>query len=180
MHQPDGDSRLLASVTLIVAASAVLFHLFTAGFSPLTALIQRPVHLGLMATMGFLGLSLRGGAAGLSGRKSSSSARWRFLTSSGVVTGLLLLGTVISCAYLVIEQETLIRRAGSATTLDLVAGSLAIVVVLELARRTTGWGLVTVALLALAYAVLGPYLPGVLAHRGYGFSLLIQHLYLST
>ena len=180
MHRPDGDSRLLASVTLSVAASAVLFHLFTAGFSPLTALIQRPVHLGLMATLGFLGLSLRGGAAGLSGRKSSSSARWRFLTSSGVVTGLLLLGTVISCAYLVIEQETLIRRAGSATTLDLVAGSLAIVVVLELARRTTGWGLVTVALLALAYAVLGPYLPGVLAHRGYGFSRLIQHLYLST
>ena len=180
MRQPEGDSRLLASVTLSVAASAVLFHLFTAGFSPLTALIQRPVHLGLMATLGFLGLSLRGGAAGLSGRKSSSSARWRFLTSSGVVTGLLLLGTVISCAYLVIEQETLIRRAGSATTLDLVAGSLAIVVVLELARRTTGWGLVTVALLALAYAVLGPYLPGVLAHRGYGFSRLIQHLYLST
>ena len=180
MHQPDGDSKLLASITLGVAASAVLFHLFTAGFSPLTALIQRPVHLGLMATLGFLGLSLRGGAAGLSRRESSSSARWRFLTPSTVVTGLLLLGTVISCAYLVIEQETLIRRAGSATTLDLVAGSLAIVVVLELARRTTGWGLVTVALLALAYAVLGPYLPGVLAHRGYGFSRLIQHLYLST
>ncbi len=180
MRQPEGDSRLLASVTLSVAASAVLFHLFTAGFSPLTALIQRPVHLGLMATLGFLGLSLRGGAAGLSGRKSSSSAVWRFLTPSTAVTGLLLLGTVISCGYLVLEQETLVRRAGSATTLDLVAGSLAIVVVLELARRTTGWGLVTVALLALAYAVLGPYLPGVLAHRGYGFSRLIQHLYLST
>ncbi len=54
MHQPDGDSRLLASVTLSVAAFAVLFHLFTAGFSPLTALIQRPVHLGLMATLGFV------------------------------------------------------------------------------------------------------------------------------
>ena len=51
---------------------------------------------------------------------------------------------------------------------------------LELARRTTGWGLVTVALLALAYAFLGPYLPGALAHRGYGFSRLVQHLYLST
>ena len=180
MRQPEGDSRLLASVTLSVAASAVLFHLFTAGFSPLTALIQRPVHLGLMATLGFLGLSLRGGAAGLSRREAGSSAVWRFLTPSTAVTGLLLLGTVISCGYLVLEQETLVRRAGSATTLDLVAGSLAIVVVLELARRTTGWGLVTVALLALAYAVLGPYLPGVLAHRGYGFSRLIQHLYLST
>ena len=64
--------------------------------------------------------------------------------------------------------------------LDLIAGAMAIVIVLELARRTTGWGLVTIALLALAYAFLGPYLPGPLAHRGYGFSRLVQHLYLST
>jgi TRAP transporter 4TM/12TM fusion protein len=53
-------------------------------------------------------------------------------------------------------------------------------VVLELARRTTGWGLVVVALLALVYAVTGPFLPGVLAHRGYGFTRLMEHLYLST
>ncbi len=52
--------------------------------------------------------------------------------------------------------------------------------VLELARRAAGLGLVVVALLALAYALLGPYLPGLLAHRGYGPTRLIQHLYLST
>ncbi len=68
--------------------SAVLFHLFTAGFSPLTALIQRPVHLGLMATLGFLGLSLRRGAAGLSRGEASSSAIWRFFTPSTAMTGL--------------------------------------------------------------------------------------------
>ena len=101
-----------------------------------------------------------------------------FLTAA--VSGLLLAGAVFSCAYLVVQQETLIRRAGSATALDLVAGTMAIVFVLELARRTSGWGLVTMALLALGYAFLGPYLPGPLAHRGYGFSRLVQHLYLST
>jgi TRAP transporter 4TM/12TM fusion protein len=57
---------------------------------------------------------------------------------------------------------------------------LALLVVLELARKTTGWGLVVVALLALVYAVSGPYLPGFLAHRGYGFTRLMEHLYLST
>jgi len=55
-----------------------------------------------------------------------------------------------------------------------------VLVVLEFARRATGWGLVAVVLLALCYAVAGPYLPGFLAHRGYGFSRLIEHLYLST
>ena len=41
-------------------------------------------------------------------------------------------------------------------------------------------GLVVVALGALAYAFLGPWLPGVLAHRGYGVRRLVEHLYLST
>ena len=34
--------------------------------------------------------------------------------------------------------------------------------------------------LALIYALSGPYLPGVLAHRGYGPTRLVEHLYLST
>ena len=59
-------------------------------------------------------------------------------------------------------------------------GFLTLLVVLELARRTTGWGLVVVAVLALIYAAAGPYLPGFLAHRGYGFTRLMEHLYLST
>jgi TRAP transporter 4TM/12TM fusion protein len=73
-----------------------------------------------------------------------------------------------------------VRRTGSPTLLDLAGGLLTLVVVLELARRTTGWGLVVVVLLALIYAVAGPALPGILAHRGYGFTRLMEHLYLST
>jgi TRAP transporter 4TM/12TM fusion protein len=82
--------------------------------------------------------------------------------------------------YLVSQHEALVRRSGNPTPIDLVGGLLALGVVLELARRTTGWGLVVVALMALVYAVTGPYLPGFLAHRGYGFTRLMEHLYLST
>ncbi len=142
----------------------------------MTALIQRPVHLGLMAALGFLGLNLRDRATTEPPPHSSPTKNLLIAT----VSGLLLAGAVFSCAYLVFQQETLIRSAGSATALDLVAGTVAVVFVLELARRTSGWGLVTIALLALGYAFLGPYLPGPLAHRGYGFSRLVQHLYLST
>jgi TRAP transporter 4TM/12TM fusion protein len=62
----------------------------------------------------------------------------------------------------------------------LIAGSITVLLVLELARRFTGWGLVTVAIFALAFAFSGPYLPGILAHRGYGVQRLVEHLYLST
>ncbi len=87
---------------------------------------------------------------------------------------------VLSCIYLITQHQSLVDRTGNPTSLDVVAGVVALVVVLELARRTTGWGLVVVALLALAYALAGPHLPGVLAHRGYGPVRLVEHLYLST
>ncbi len=167
-------------VLLLLAGGAALFHLYSAGVSPFTALVQRPVHLAFMASLGFLGIGVRRRATdsgppepGLGGPRVGR--RW-----TEVLNLVLLLGTVASCLYLVAENEALVRRAGSPTGLDLAGGLVALVVVLELARRTTGWGLVAVALLAVGYAMTGPYLPGVLAHRGYGLSRLLEHLYLST
>jgi len=225
---------MLRTLLILLAAGAAVFHLFSAGVAPFTALVQRPVHLAFMAALGFLGVGARrrvgkrgptelrareGGGPGagnggaepeagqeeggagqeqeeteeegsLAGRREPGAGvpvgegdegprgpGWWLQT---VITGLLILGMVASAAYLVLENEALVRRTGSPTTLDLAGGLLTLVVVLELARRTTGWGLVVVAGLALAYAGAGPYLPGILAHRGYGFTRLMEHLYLST
>ena len=57
-------------------------------------------------------------------------------------------------------------------------GAITILLVMELTHRATGWGLITVCMLALLYAFAGPYLPGFSAHRGYGVTRLIEHLYL--
>ncbi|MEE8477596.1 MAG: TRAP transporter fused permease subunit, partial [Gemmatimonadales bacterium] len=172
-EQPDGPGRLLRRAMLSIAVLAALFHLYAAGFSPFTALVQRPVHLGLMGVLGFLGLGVtrhrrdvqRGGRSGVVPR---------------LVTALWIGAVLVTCTYMVLEQEALVRRSGAATGLDLAIGAAAVVVVLELARRATGWGLVTVASLALVYGWAGPYLPGALAHRGYGPGRLVEHLYLTT
>jgi TRAP transporter 4TM/12TM fusion protein len=152
-----------------ISAVAAVFHLYAAGVSPFTALVQRPVHLALMMALGLLGVGL-----------TVTGPSVRHGTVVRVLNLLLLMGALASCVYLVVAHEALVRRAGSSTVGDLVAGAIAIGAVLELARRTTGWGLVAVAILALGYAVTGPYLPGPLAHRGYGPTRLIEHLYLST
>jgi len=146
-----------------IALSAAAFHLYAAGVSPFTALVQRPVHLALMASLGFLGIGVR-----------KSGDRHRFDAP------LLIGATLFGCLYIASQQEALVRRVGASTMLDLTAGVVIIVVVLELARRSAGWGLVSIALAALAYAYAGPYLPGFLAHRGYDARRLIEHLYLST
>jgi TRAP transporter 4TM/12TM fusion protein len=172
---------------LIVAAAvtAALFHLYAAGVSPFTALIQRPVHLALMAILGFLGLGVRMAGriqeAGEEDPVSSAAAKpglgRRLETWAGWILAVL---AVVSAAYLGMNHEELVQRAASPTTLDLALGLATLVVVLELTRRSTGWGLVAVAGLALVYALSGPYLPGLLAHRGYGPTRLVEHLYLTT
>ena len=167
--ETSSSGRPAGVLIVSIAMAAALFHLYASGISPFTALIQRPVHLALMSALGFLGVGVL--------RERAEKGE----TNVGRVVSLVLLAlTLFSCVYLVWENEAIVRRIGAATSLDLVAGAIAIVVVLELARRTTGWGLVSIALLALVYAWAGPYLPGALAHRGYGPSRLIEHLYLST
>jgi len=179
----DPDSRGSVTAWVIAGTSAVaaLFHMYAAGFSPFTALVQRPVHLGLMATLGFLGVGvqrrLRSEDDSSSTDGGSGRARERLSRAVGwTLAGL----TLVVCAYLALENQELVGRSGNPTSLDLFMGALAILLVIELARRSTGWGLITVCGLALGYAFAGPYLPGFLAHRGYGATRLIEHLYLST
>jgi len=166
-------ARAAAWVVAAASAAAVVFHMYGAGVSPFTALVQRPVHLALMATLGFLGVGAQ--------LRVPTPAEGPRRHAIGAALGWVLAGlTVVVCAYLAIENRELVQRAGNPTTLDLVAGAVTVVLVLELARRATGWGLVTVCFLALIYAFAGPHLPGFLAHRGYGATRLVEHLYLST
>ena len=182
--------RVRAWVIAAVSAAAALFHLYAAGFSPFTALIQRPVHLALMAALGFLGVGVQ--------RKRRASAAAEVVEADGDATNpvdeeesvssdelswlnWVLAGiTVLVCGYLASQNQQLVSRSANPTQLDLIAGGVLILLVLELARRATGWGLVTVCLLALGYAFAGPYLPGFLAHRGYGVVRLVEQLFLST
>ncbi len=178
MPQLNPRGRLRRTVILVTATGAAAFHLFAAGVSPFTALVQRPVHLALMAVLGFLGVGLAvagGDEAGRSGTEGRDGTPWS--RGSGWVLALIM---VAVCAYLVTQNQELVQRSGSPTSLDLIAGALTVLLVLELARRTTGWGLVVVCLLALVYALAGPHLPGFLAHRGYGAQRIVEHLFLST
>ena len=126
-----------------------------------------------MAFLGFLGLGAGTGSEEDTGplgrRRWQTYLSWLFAVLS-----------VLTCVYLVIENQELVARSGSPTQLDLIFGVVCILLVVELARRTTGWGLVVVVVLAAIYALAGPYLPGMLAHRGYGPRRLVEHLYLST
>jgi len=165
--QPSNSSSPWLKASIIgIAATAALFHLYAAGVQPFTALVQRPVHLALMGLLGFLGVGIRGNQ----GR--SKGERW--------LGWLLSILMVAGCVYLVSQNEQLVMRSGASTGADIFFGSVVLLATLELARRAAGWGIVVVAIMALTYALVGPYLPGMLAHRGYGPERIVEHLFLST
>ncbi|WIY06880.1 TRAP transporter fused permease subunit [Amycolatopsis mongoliensis] len=78
-----------------------------------------------------------------------------------------------------VGYDDFLNRQGILSPLDVVAGALLLVLVLEATRRTTGLVLPIVCLLFLAYAYYGGYLPqnwGI-AHAGIDFSQIVNALY---
>ena len=82
--------------------------------------------------------------------------------------------------YVVFDFEEVFGRAGDINSQDYVVGILAILLVLEATRRTTGWALPVLSFVFILYPlVYGPYLPGVLNTSTFGLERVLTLLYLS-
>ncbi len=83
--------------------------------------------------------------------------------------------------YLLLFFDTIfLQRPGDHTPIDLMMGVIAIAMVIEATRRTMGIFLPLLAIATVLYGIFGPYLPGVLAHRGYSVPRVVAHLYKGT
>ena len=72
----------------------------------------------------------------------------------------LCLGAVAITAYIFWNFDQVIYRLAEPTAADFAFGVLAILLVVEAGRRTTGWHLPVIALIAIAYAYFGDFMPG--------------------
>ena len=153
--------RLIA--VALIAFSA--FQLYTAAFGVLDARVQRAIHLAFGMSLVFLLYPARSRGS----RKS--------LPLYDVVLGIL---AALVPLYLVVFYQDIVMRAGLPTTMDIIVATIAVLLVLEGARRVVGTPIVVIAILFLVYAYVGPYLPGFLAHRGYSFTQIANHMYYTT
>ncbi len=84
-------------------------------------------------------------------------------------------------AYLaVFFKHIFIDNVGNPPEPVYMMGMLAIVMTLEATRRTMGPTLAYIGIGCLIYALAGPYLPGILAHRGYSITRIVNHLFVGT
>ena len=155
----------MAKLVAAIAIAFSVFQLYTATFGVLDAQLQRAVHLGFGLALVYLLYPTR---------KSWSRTKLHPFDLLLAILG------AAAPAYILIEYNQLVMRSGLVTTPDLVVGILGILLVVEATRRVVGIPMVTVVLLFLAYAFAGPYMPGVLAHRGLTLSQLVGHLFFTT
>jgi len=96
---------------------------------------------------------------------------------------LLVVGSIASLAWPILDMDRFVYRAATPTTTDVVLGGVLIVVVLEATRRTTGWILPVTSLVFLGYAQFGALLDRIglslIAHRGYDFPRVVGTLYMT-
>ncbi|AOF86732.1 TRAP transporter, 4TM/12TM fusion family protein [Hydrogenophaga sp. RAC07] len=138
---------------------------FALGFGILNDTEARAIHLGFALFLAFLAWPAFKG-----------SPRNRV----PVVDWLLALVAAFCGAYIMLFYAELATRPGQPNTMDIVVGSAGVLLLLEATRRAVGWPMAALAVVFLAYCLLGPYLPEVLSHKGASVNRLISHMWLTT
>lgn len=154
-----------------IALSMALFHLYTALFGLLDALLQRGLHLMfallLLILMYPLGAGKREGRANILLR---------------VVDVMIAAAAIIPLSYIIINFEYLtngrIQYVSDLSITESVLGSAFILALLELCRRITGPVLPVVCICFIVYLFI-PNLPGVFGHAGYSLSEALEFQYMT-
>jgi TRAP transporter 4TM/12TM fusion protein len=83
-------------------------------------------------------------------------------------------------AYVMLFYAELSTRPGKPILMDVMVACIGLVLLLEATRRAVGWPMAALAAVFIVYAMAGPYMPDVLAHKGASLNRLLSHLWLTT
>jgi TRAP transporter 4TM/12TM fusion protein len=120
-------------------------------FRPMAAQLYLPLFLMIVLAMTFL--SYRGWG------RPNGSRDVPLADNPGPLDWALALLSFVPFVYIVLDWQQFFRRAVLSTDLDLIMGSLVIILVLEAARRTVGWIVAAIIVAFLVYAYVGPIVP---------------------
>ena len=146
--------------TNLIAIGFSLFYIYTCAFGLISSELHRGAYLLFTFPLCLLLYPVRRGTGGT----RVPPLDW----------GLLLL-TLVSVGYWLYEYPSYAYRIGDPQTMDIVMGAVIILLSLEIARRVVGWVLPLLAVIGILYAYLGPYVPGVLGHFGFGVQRIVEY-----
>lgn len=139
------------------------YHVWTTLFGMPTAYLHRPVHLLFAVTLGFLMYSFEG-------RKRVGGP-----PPADILLSLLALASFGTVALIADKAAERLPMVDPLTAWEIFVGASGILLLLELVRRVVGWVLAAVVIAFLAYAFLGPYMPHVIAHKGFTWKQIVDY-----
>ena len=159
-HLPGWTQKMVA----VVAIMWTVFQVYTALTGLFPAMIQRMTTLSFGLFLCFICFKMK--------RNDTNKVP--------IYDWILAIVSVAIDVYIIATFDTLTKRGGNPTQMDIIFGILLILLVLEGTRRAVGKPLVIVALLFLLYAYFGPYLPGAISHRGYSINRISSQMFLTA
>lgn len=166
VQQEEGAGNRLTGWTgkavTAIAVAMTLFHLYAA-YDIVPTQPLRYTHVAFVLVLSFLLFPL--------------AARFRNrIEWFDVIAGLL---AIFIMGYALWGGDDFTDRAAVPDRWDVILGIALIVLVLEAARRTTGPIMPVVAVVFIAYAMFGDYLPPPWTHRSYDLTRLVGHLFIT-
>jgi TRAP transporter 4TM/12TM fusion protein len=153
---------LLGAMLTALAVVMSIFHLYAA-FAIVPTHVLRPIHLAFVLFLVFMMFP--------AARAVRHRLQWWDVVCA--------IAGVAIMAYVIYWGDDFGERATMPTLMDQVLGCVLVVLVLEAARRSTGWIMPAVVIVFLAYAAFGHMLPAPWTHRGYDVARLTGHLYMT-
>lgn len=155
----------LAKVVFCLALAWVFFQLYTAFFGTFPTTLQRAPHVGFALTLIFLLYPLN------KSRQSHGVPWYDYLLAAA---------SVVVCMYHIVFFKELEVSGAVFDANDMYISIAAVLLIMEGTRRVAGPPVVILAAFFLAYAYLGEYFPGFLAHRGFSIKRLVTYEWLGT
>lgn len=158
-------NKVINNFMILCAVVLSTVSLYTAFFGTFETMTQRTMHLSIISVIALYLYRL----------KSAEAKPWLDL---GVNTVLAIL-IVAANVYLLLNWKELYISPFLDST-GMFMGVAAILILLELTRRTVGMSLAVIVVIFLIYTYFGAYIPGFLGHRGYGVERIVVQVFAGT
>ncbi|MBL1274045.1 MAG: TRAP transporter permease [Oceanospirillales bacterium] len=161
------EHRLIGPVVFWLAIATAIVHLYFNTVSTLSELWSSALHFGLFGLICTLTTPMF---------KVRSTGGQRIVLGVDVMLGF----TALACAfYLIFFEDELYQRGFNFDTSDWIVSIVSVVLVLELARRTVGWFIPVLCVVALTYvAWWGQFVDGIFNFPGLSWETVLYRSYI--
>ncbi|MCL2205057.1 MAG: TRAP transporter fused permease subunit [Treponema sp.] len=157
----EGPHKVLFSIVAVMFSGLFMLH---SGFRIMPMEVMRPFYLAACSVLAFMLYPITKKGAG------AKAVPWY-----DYVLIALIIATMGYWSFSYLDYA--VARFGQSNMTDFYFGLIAIILLFESARRTLGMVIPAIAFVFAFQLYIGPWLPGILAHRGFSLFRIVDYMY---